>query len=359
VVVAGVAQGCLLIGDIGGYTRFLKGVELEHSSDILADLVGVVVEQLGTALEVVKLEGDAVFCAGAAVDGPGLLSAIESCSFAFKRRLRDIDRNTTCPCKACRAVPALTLKFVAHAGEYAVHDVRGRRELVGSEVVLVHRMLKNTVNRRTGLHDYALVTGAAVDALGLDPSLFTAHDARYADVGAVKAWVYDLEDRWRDEEQRPQAYVGPGDTRYEIEYDLPVPPAVAWDWLVTPSKRVQWLVDLTRLDEANPGGVRGVGTELHCVHGKQTIHQEIVDWKPLRYFTMRCRFPMRLGLVLVTTELAAVDGGTRVTDRTKPLGGVGQRAMLRLAMKLEIEGLQRREGENLRRLLSQPTQTPA
>ena len=30
---------CLLIADISGYTRYLAGVELDHSQDILADLV--------------------------------------------------------------------------------------------------------------------------------------------------------------------------------------------------------------------------------------------------------------------------------------------------------------------------------
>jgi hypothetical protein len=34
-----VRQGCLALADIGGYTAYLAGVELEHSHDILADLL--------------------------------------------------------------------------------------------------------------------------------------------------------------------------------------------------------------------------------------------------------------------------------------------------------------------------------
>jgi hypothetical protein len=36
-----VRPGCLVLADIGGYTAYLAGVELEHSHDILADLLGM------------------------------------------------------------------------------------------------------------------------------------------------------------------------------------------------------------------------------------------------------------------------------------------------------------------------------
>ena len=39
-----VRQGCLVLADISGYTAYLAGVELEHSHDVLADLLGVVAD---------------------------------------------------------------------------------------------------------------------------------------------------------------------------------------------------------------------------------------------------------------------------------------------------------------------------
>jgi hypothetical protein len=42
----GTRRGCLVIADIGGYTRYLSGVELDHSTDILADLLQTVVDAL-------------------------------------------------------------------------------------------------------------------------------------------------------------------------------------------------------------------------------------------------------------------------------------------------------------------------
>jgi hypothetical protein len=61
---AAVEKGVLVIADIGGYTRYLGRVELEHSHDILANLIGVVADRLGRSLRIAKLEGDAIFCVG-------------------------------------------------------------------------------------------------------------------------------------------------------------------------------------------------------------------------------------------------------------------------------------------------------
>lgn len=41
---AQVERGYLLIADIGGYTRYLQAVELDHAHDVLADLIGVVAD---------------------------------------------------------------------------------------------------------------------------------------------------------------------------------------------------------------------------------------------------------------------------------------------------------------------------
>jgi hypothetical protein len=54
-------SGTLAIADVSGYTKYLTGVELEHSTDVLADVIGVVVDAMGGRFELAKLEGDAVF----------------------------------------------------------------------------------------------------------------------------------------------------------------------------------------------------------------------------------------------------------------------------------------------------------
>lgn len=142
---AQIEGGYLLIADIGGYTRYLQAVELDHAHDVLADLIGVVADTLGATFTVDKLEGDAVFAhrsSDASVDQ--LVELVKTTYFAFERRQRDIDHNTTCTCRACSTVPELDLKFVVHHGEFVEREMAGSRELVGADVIRVYRLLKNS-----------------------------------------------------------------------------------------------------------------------------------------------------------------------------------------------------------------------
>jgi uncharacterized protein YndB with AHSA1/START domain len=317
-----VQRGCLLLADITGYTKYLAGVELEHSHDILADLIGAMVTQLQGRFKLAKLEGDAVFCYAQEeddVDGAAAITTVEATYFAFQERLRNIKYATTCACDACRLIPDLTLKVLLHAGQFVLHEVVGNRELIGPDVVLAHRLLKNTVTERTGLRGYALLTESCVERFGLDPRALGMREHReaYEDVGDVNGWIHDLEARWREAQKRTVAYLGPGEAQIDVEVDLPAAPAIVWDWLTSPAKRVQWQPDTERVDEFPVAGIRGAGTTNHCVHGGgQVVTEEILDWKPFRYFTDRSSGPM--GRLLGTIELTPLEAGTKVSFRMHP-----------------------------------------
>jgi uncharacterized protein DUF2652/polyketide cyclase/dehydrase/lipid transport protein len=355
-----VANGCLVLADIGGYSQYLGGVELEHSHDILADLLGVVADQLVGPLRLAKLEGDAVFCfdAGDLVNGEGLLTAVQSCYFAFERRQRTISVATSCECDACRRIPDLNLKFLAHHGSFVEHDVAGSRELVGSDVVLAHRLLKNTVSERTGLDGYALVSRACVERLGIDTGTagLAEHDERYEDVGEVPGWLLDLEGRWRDEQLRNEIVVTPEYADLIFEQELPLSPAVAWDVMTDPRKQMLWRIGVDAVDMDNPGGARGVGSVTHCVHGRTTIAQEILDWKPYRYYTYSERNPIGECLWTIDFEPRGEGDRTRFRWLIKLTGGSRQQlAMLvfgrrmRKVLQANLDGLVRFVGENYAR----------
>lgn len=359
---ATIERGCLTIGDIAGYTKYLAGVELEHSQDVIADLMNVLVRQMRGLLHLAKLEGDAVFCYAHDddTDGSTLMAMIESCYFAFARRLRTIDRHTTCECNACRLIPTLNLKFLVHHGQYVIHDVAGNQELVGRDVILVHRMLKNSFTKRTGIRGYSMATEPCVRHYGLDPARLglLEHVEDYDDVGEVHAYVVNLEARWKAEQERGAVYVAPGEGLALAEIDLPAPPAIVWHYMTAPDKRVLWQPDTVRVDERAPSGVRGVGTQNHCVHGDYIIEEEFLDWKPFRYVTDRSKGPM--GAALFTTELTAVGEGTHISVRMLPEGGpemldqargmvpmlqemysVGAAALTRLLAEVQAEAAER------------------
>ena len=203
---------CLVIADIAGYSGYLAGVELDHAQDILADLVDTVVGALRPAFKLAKLEGDAafVYVPATTVDGPGLRDVIERCYFAFQRRIRDIRQASTCECNACVRIPGLDLKFVAHHGLVARQRMAGREELVGSDVVVVHRLLKNRVAESLDMPAYVLYTDALVRAMGLDDPAAAGmreHRETFESVGEVAGWVTDLGAAWEAEQRRERTKV--------------------------------------------------------------------------------------------------------------------------------------------------------
>ena len=144
---------CLVIADITGYTGYLAGVELDHAQDILADLMGTVVGALRPTFRLAKLEGDAafVYAITETVDGgpaPGHHRAL-------LLRL---------PPPAPRHPPGVELRVQRlHPRPEPRPEVRrpprrrsirqriaSREELVGSDVIVVHRLLKNHVREDTG-----------------------------------------------------------------------------------------------------------------------------------------------------------------------------------------------------------------
>ncbi len=317
--------GCLLIADISGYTSYLGATELQHAHDVLVDLMETIVRSLRPRFHIAQLEGDAAFGYALAgeLDAGALLDAVDQTYFSFRRRTRDIAQATSCTCEACRRVPTLDLKFVVHDGEFVRTAVAGWEQPTGTDVNLVHRLLKNTVQDRLALAAYALFTSACVDALGIDAAALglVEHRERYDDVGEVVCHVQDLHARWQAEDEQRRIVVPRDATQFEVTREFAVPAAVLWDWHTSPKKRLVWQTDFTRIDEVHARGRRGVGTTNHCAHGRGVISEEILDWRPYRYFTVRVAVPA-LGPWTFTFEFVELaDDRTELRVRTEPLAG--------------------------------------
>ena len=311
-----------LIADISGYTGYLADVELDHAQDILADLIGAVVTALRPSFRLAKLEGDAAFtfATGEKVDGSMLLDTIERCYFGFRRRRRDVRQATSCECNACSRIPDLDLKFVVHHGVAILQKVAGRQELLGSDVIVVHRLLKNEVVEQTGIDAYALISQACIDASDLEPAALgmRPHIETYDRIGDVPCWVHDLERRWQEEEARGRVRVAPEEAIVTVSVPTSVPPQVAWEFLTTPGQRMTWQPWVTEVTvKEAAGGRRGPGSANHCMHGKDAVIEEILDWRPYDYVTDRTILDTPSGPVKVlhTIELEPTPNGTTIHMR--------------------------------------------
>ncbi len=327
---------CLVLADISGYTSYLAGVELDHAQDILADLTDVVVRTLRPTFRLAKLEGDAafVYVVTEAVDGSMLQDTIEGCYIAFRRRLRDIAQASQCECDACTYTPRLDLKFVVHHGLIARQRMAGREELVGRDVIVVHRLLKNDIQATLGLGAYALYTDECVRMMGLaDPAAagLVEHRESYEFVGDVPGWVRDLESVWQDAEAKATRAVAAADSAWSTSFAFDGPVAVVWEWVTSPARRLQWQIGVDEVNEEVTGGRRGVGTTNHCVHGRDAIVEEILAWRPPEVLTTRFQMPIPGFPKLTRTEMfeASADGTTTsVTVRVQRPTSARDRAKL-------------------------------
>jgi len=287
-------RACFLIADISGYTSYLAGVELDHAQDIIADLMDTVVRCLRPPFKLAKFEGDAAFfCApGDSFDSSLIQDAIEAAYFAFRRRLRNIERATSCECKACHGMQQLDLKFVSHHGEFIKQRMGGRDELAGRDVILVHRLLKNAVKERLGDHAYVLFSDACVQAMQIDAAAqgLVAHEETIDIIGPVTCWVRDLAQAWSEEKDQSRNLVTPSKAAHVIGFDIDAPRPLVWEYFTSPVQRPKWR-GADEVREATSGGRRGIGTTNHCMHGPHAIIEEILDWRPFDYLTLTTLLP--------------------------------------------------------------------
>jgi hypothetical protein len=360
-------RGYLLLADISGYTALLVGTELEHADAIVHELTTLIRERLSPPMRFVKFEGDAVFCyadEAAFEDGERLVELIERCYFDFSNRLLDMKRETTCRCAACASISSLDLKFVAHHGTYALSVEGDREDLAGPDVILVHRLLKNTVGDGGGPQAYAFLTDPCLQRMA--PSFdLPSHSESYESFGQTTGGVHDLEPVTARMREARRVYVDSEDADLEISFgEHPYPPAVLWQYFVDPEKRLRWQPLQTAVKNLpNEYGRLGPGALSHCAHG---VHgdalREYLDWRPYSYFTNRFT-PLGRGPLFApcieTFEFTPTDAGTTVRYRSR-LEDCG--ALTRLRFRIIRPGGRRvlsRSGRTLRRILDEDTVTDA
>ncbi len=305
---------CLLIADISGYTSYLAGTELDHAQDILADLMTTVVGALRPGFRLAKLEGDAAFtfALGERLDGSQLLDTVERTYFAFRRRLRDIAQATACECNACTLMPRLDLKMVVHHGQIVRHRIAGHEELVGSDVIVVHRLLKNHVVDGLEIPAYALFSDACIAVIGMDAAALgmTRYTESY-DLGEVAGWVHDLGAAWSADLDRRRVLVTDREAGYQFEAVHPAPRDIVWSFMTDPALRPLWQFGVNGVEEQPTAPRRGAGTTNHCMHGADVLIEEILDWRPTDYVTHRTTMPNGFRAVS-TFAFEDVPDGTRV-----------------------------------------------
>lgn len=188
----------LLIADISGYTDFMLVNEksLEHSHIIIRELIETILNEVELPLTLAKLEGDAIFLY--AVKNETFTTQAEELGrkilrffHVFSNKVAELTLSSFCKCGACTNIEKLKLKVIVHSGKCAFYQIANLTELSGVDVIVVHRLLKNSV----GLNEYVLLTEHAQNDLHLPLTLLSKSEESYEGVGVVPTYIYSTPEK--------------------------------------------------------------------------------------------------------------------------------------------------------------------
>jgi hypothetical protein len=298
-------KGYFILTDISGYTEFLTRSELDHAQEALQSLFDVQLDHIKHPFVISGFRGDAIFMYVPEThfcEPQTLLESLENLYFVFADTLRQMIYNTTCKCRACQNMSRLDLKIVIHYGEYVLQKLGDREELLGADVIVPHRMLKNRVIEQTGIESYALFSEAAAEAARLSELAYplVAHSEVYEHIGEVNMQVLDLREVWEHEQEKQRFVVTPEEAWLTFEWEAPQPPSIVWEYLTTPRLEQQWAGydSVERTDSL--GGRFQNDTTYHCAHGEIHFFNKILDWKPFEYVSLEQN--ISVGIKLVQTR---------------------------------------------------------
>jgi uncharacterized protein YndB with AHSA1/START domain len=340
-------QGYIVIADITGYTAFLSSSELEHAEDSLRSLINLLIEQTKPPLVISRLQGDAVISyapQASFLQGQTMVEILENTYVAFRQARERMQLNTTCTCAACQNIPNLDLKFLVHYGSYVLQQTPMYQELVGNDVNLTHRLLKNRITELTGVKAYAAYTEPAVEALGIKEFCIdmSQHTESYEHLGEIRLYIQDLQRVWKRERERRRVVVEPAAAWFTVETEIPAPPPLVWDYFTKPEYR-KIMMDADAMPVENRlMGRTAPGTVYVCAHGDVRIRHAVLDWRPFEYYTFETDMPMGTKS-LVTVQFSPLDGGqtTKMTGAcSKPQGSLlarGALGAIRSKVRQDIE----------------------
>jgi hypothetical protein len=338
-----VQQGYFLIADITGYTQYLSETELDHAQSILSNLLNLLIQHTRPPLIISRLAGDAVISYGLSehfLQGQTFAESLEDTYVSFRRMVELMVRNTTCQCKACQNIGALDLKFFVHHGAFAVQKLDAHDELVGSDVNLLHRLLKNHVTEALGLRAYTLYTQAAITRLGLDADTAGMHqlEEQYEHLAPVRTYVQDMHPVWEKKRHEAQVTVTPKTELMHVAIEVGLRPELVWDYLVQP-EHFAVLTGAVRMAVVDRRGARvGSGSSLQCYHGDGImLPLTVVEWQPFERMVTEYEVPTPIKGVTALSEIRLEPiegGGTRLIQiMSKSKGPLAGRVMGDLAFR--------------------------
>lgn len=137
----------LFIPDISGFTKYVNETGIATSRNLIADLLEIIIEANILDMAVAEIQGDAVLFYRLGPP-PTVQEVINQCKqifVDFQNYLKIVERDQGSEVGASLSDSRLTLKVVVHYGPLSVTQIREHIKLMGKNVIIAHRLLKNNI----------------------------------------------------------------------------------------------------------------------------------------------------------------------------------------------------------------------
>ena len=257
------------IPDLGGFTKFIAETEIQHSQHIIKELLEILVDADTLGMKVSEFEGDAVlfYRNGAPPSIQQLVQQARKMYLDFHTRLKKFEYARICQCGACAGASGIALKMVAHVGSAGTMQVKKHLKFIGKDIIIAHRLLKNSVT----VPEYLLVTQSSLsrieDADGHLGSFANGADA-YDNLGTIEYHFKSLAS-YRDEVKvDPPLPAGLKNPRKmtQLTRRIDAPIESVYQRLIDLPGRMDWIEGATRVEMSNDQPNQ-IGKTHRCVQG--------------------------------------------------------------------------------------------
>ena len=257
------------IPDLGGFTKFIAETEIQHSQHIIKELLELLVDANTLGMKVSEFEGDAVlfYRNGARPSLEQLVQQARKMYLDFHTHLKKFEYSRVCQCGACAGATGIALKMVAHFGSAGTMQVKDQLKFIGKDIIIAHRLLKNSVN----LPQYLLVTRSTLSgseaADGQLGSFANGADA-YDNLGTVEYHFKSL-DVYKDEVRvNPPVPAGLNNPRKmaQVTQRIDAPIEQVYQRLIDLPGRMNWIENIAKVEMPDEEPNR-IGKTHRCVAG--------------------------------------------------------------------------------------------
>lgn len=264
-------QAFLFMPDISGFTKFVGETEIEHSTHIIRELLEIIINENRLEMELMEIEGDAVFFyrLNAIPKVNEIINQARHTFEKFHQHLLKYESRRICQCGACRTVNNLTLKFIIHAGYVSSYSINKHFKLIGKDVILLHRLLKNSVTE----NEYLLFTEPFFERLdgffSKSLALFFEEKRDEFDGDTVR-YKYSSIKHWLNEISAPDEDSLNGDNPdlvplVTVRDEIMATANIIFSYMADLSKRIDWMAGVKEIQITTGSALNQAGTVHKCI----------------------------------------------------------------------------------------------